>query len=190
VSAFLAGATATDAIDPAPTITNDAPSLFPNGATMVHFTATDASGNAASCSALVTVRDTTPPQLTAFSLNPGTLKPPNHKLINISVPVLSATDACDASPAIRCSVGSSESPNAEGDGNTAVDIIFNGASITTQSTGERLVTTAAGKGSFTLALRAERSGKLNGRTYTTNCAAVDATGNRSATKTSKVVVPK
>jgi len=190
IVAFLAGATAMDDIDVAPTITNNGLPLFPNGATTVTFMATDASGNAASCSAQVTVADNSPPQFSSFALKPATLTPPKHNLVNISVPVLTATDVCDANPTIRCSVASSESPNGVGDGNTPFDIIFNGDSIRAQGTGERLVSTIAGKGTFALQLRAERTGKNNGRTYTADCKAMDVAGNRSAVKTSGVVVPK
>jgi hypothetical protein len=48
VQQFLASASASDDTDPEPSITNDAPDLFPIGATQVTFTATDSSGNIAS----------------------------------------------------------------------------------------------------------------------------------------------
>jgi hypothetical protein len=57
LDAFWAGVSATDIVDPSPVITNDAPALFPVGSTMVTFTATDFSGNSASCSVEVTVAD-------------------------------------------------------------------------------------------------------------------------------------
>ena len=65
IAAFLAGATASDNIDPSVTITHDAPSTFALGDTSVTFTATDDVGNATSATAVVTVVDTTSPQLTA-----------------------------------------------------------------------------------------------------------------------------
>ena len=56
IQTFLNGASATDNCDPEPTITNDAPVIFPPGeVTTVTFTATDASGNSSSCSSKVTV---------------------------------------------------------------------------------------------------------------------------------------
>ena len=57
-------ATATDNCDPNPVITSDELAVYPLGVTIVTFTATDASGNSASCSMTVTVVDTTPPEIT------------------------------------------------------------------------------------------------------------------------------
>lgn len=65
IVAFLDGASAVDLIDPAPTLTNDAPAVFPVGDTVVTFTATDASGTATTATATVTVVDTTDPTLLA-----------------------------------------------------------------------------------------------------------------------------
>lgn len=55
IQAFLAGASATDIVDPSPNITTDAPAAFPAGTTTVRFTATDASGNVVSATSTVTV---------------------------------------------------------------------------------------------------------------------------------------
>jgi hypothetical protein len=54
---FLAGASATDTVDPSPTLAHDRTGLdpWPVGATTTTFTATDVYGNAASCTAIVTV---------------------------------------------------------------------------------------------------------------------------------------
>lgn len=64
IMAFLAGALTLDAIDPNPTITNNAPSLFLLGTTTVTFTSTDDAGNSASDSSTVTVIDTIIPSVT------------------------------------------------------------------------------------------------------------------------------
>jgi hypothetical protein len=55
IAAFLAGATASDLIDPSPKITHNAPSTFPAGQTTVIFTAIDKFDNASSKAARVTV---------------------------------------------------------------------------------------------------------------------------------------
>ena len=56
IAAFLAGATATDLVDPSPTITVTGTRLFPVGSTStITFTATDDSGNSASATSTVTV---------------------------------------------------------------------------------------------------------------------------------------
>ena len=67
VQAFLAVASASDIVDPHPTITNDAPAVLPVGATTITFTATDASGNSAHATAVLSVKPQPPP---------GTPQPP------------------------------------------------------------------------------------------------------------------
>jgi hypothetical protein len=62
---FFAGFTATDECTDPPVKSNDAPALFPVATTGVTFTAKDAKDNQASCSADVTVQDTTPPTVSA-----------------------------------------------------------------------------------------------------------------------------
>lgn len=55
--------TITDDMDPNPTLTNDAPDIFPLGKTVVTWTATDAIGNSSTAIQNVTVVDTTKPEL-------------------------------------------------------------------------------------------------------------------------------
>ena len=55
--------TSDDVIDSQPTVTNDAPEVFPLGETIVIWTATDFSGNSASATQTITVVDTTSPVL-------------------------------------------------------------------------------------------------------------------------------
>ncbi len=64
IAAFLAGATAVDAGDGVVSVSNDAPAVFPLGATTVTFSAVDSLGNSGSSSAVVTVEDQTPPVIT------------------------------------------------------------------------------------------------------------------------------
>ena len=65
LAAFLAGAVGNDIVDGPVMITNDAPTLFPIGETIVIFTATDDAGNTATATATVTITDATPPMITA-----------------------------------------------------------------------------------------------------------------------------
>jgi hypothetical protein len=60
---FLDGAEAVDECTDDPEITTDAPGFFFLGDTVVEFTATDDNGNSNSCTAMVTVVDTTPPEV-------------------------------------------------------------------------------------------------------------------------------
>ena len=56
----LGVATATDIVDPMPTITSDAPISFPIGTTTITYTATDDSGNSATATQEITINDTDP----------------------------------------------------------------------------------------------------------------------------------
>ena len=98
VAAFLAGFSATDVCDATLATTLPYPACFPRGDTPVTFTATDDDGNTNSCTRIVHVIDTTPPTITV-SVAPHVLWPPNNKLVNIHATV-TATDACDAHPAV------------------------------------------------------------------------------------------
>jgi hypothetical protein len=160
IVAFLAGASATDTCDLAPVLSNDAPGFFPLGATPVTFTATDASTNASSCIATVTVQDTTPPEI-RLRVDPTRLWPPNHKLVDIAATV-SVTDICDPSPTFELtSITSSEPDNGLGDGDTVQDV--QGA--------------AFGTADVAFQLRAERSGRGPGRSYSILYTAEDLSGN-------------
>ncbi|WP_462162962.1 immunoglobulin-like domain-containing protein [Pseudoalteromonas xiamenensis] len=64
IAAFLAGATANDAVDGVLVVTHDAPAVFPLGTTTVTFSATDTAGNVATASATVTVVDRSSPVIT------------------------------------------------------------------------------------------------------------------------------
>ena len=98
----------------------------------------------------------------------GTLLSPNHKMVPITVTVVASDLVCVTSLKI-ISVTSNEPDNGLGDGDTANDIEISG--------------------DLTVNLRAERSGKGNGRTYTITVEAKDAVGN-SSTSTCTVFVPK
>ena len=88
ITAFLAEARASDAVDPSPTVSNNAPALFPVGTTTVTFTARDQAGNTASAQAAVIVYPkgspppptppivdrTPPPDVTALTAKAGPAK--------------------------------------------------------------------------------------------------------------------
>ena len=161
-------ATASDACGPTVAVTSsrggggDASGTYPLGTTPVSFTATDPSGNVATCATSVTVRDTTPPAFT-LTTNQAVLWPPNHRLVPVQVG-WQASDRCD--PAVKArlvSVTSSEPDDApgDGDGRTSGDIA--GADAGTPDT--------------EVLLRGERAGDGPGRTYELTYQAVDASGN-------------
>ncbi len=174
LTAFFNGASATDACDAAlPPPTDDAPDLLPLGDNPVGFSTTDASGNTGSCSASVSVVDTTPPTI-SISLTPDQLFPaPNHKLRKIRATV-DVGDTCDPNPSVvLASITSNEPDNGTGDGDTENDI--QDAEIGTED--------------YRFSLRAERSGRGNGRIYTVTYAVTDGSGN-TATASATVSVAK
>ena len=115
-----------------------------------------------------TTGDSIAPVITSVTATPSTLWPANHKMVAITV-TAKATDNVGVTSLKITRVTSSEPDNGLGDGDTANDISLTGP--------------------LTVALRAERSGKGNGRTYTITVEAKDAAGNAS-TKNTTVFVPK
>jgi len=144
-------------------VTCDHPSgsFFPVGTTLVTCTTQAES----SCSFNVTVNDTEPPQVGTLTVDKPFLWPPNHQLIPIIVSY-SASDNCSATCALT--VTSSEPDNGLGDGDTANDI---------QIVDDHHVL-----------LRAERSGKGNGRTYAIKTTCTDAAGNSTMSGPVNVIV--
>jgi len=112
------------------------------------------------CETSVTVRDTTPPQILATSATPNVLRPPNHRMVPITVKV-NASDNCDPSPTFRITaVASNQSLNP-----SAQDWEITGPN--------------------TLNLRAERSANTGDRIYTISVDCTDSAGN---TKSDTVLV--
>jgi hypothetical protein len=159
---FFTGASASDNCDPSPQISDDAPPFLGLGTTTVTFTATDDAGNMDDCTADVTVQDTIPPVI-EVTLSSTSLWPPNHKLVAIHADVL-VEDVCDPNAGfVLTSITSNEPDNGRGDGDTANDI--QGADLGTADTD--------------FLLRAERSGRGEGRVYTITYTASDKSGNQT-----------
>lgn len=155
-------ATATDVVTLSPSITYSiAPgTTFPLGITTVNVTATDAAGNQSTGFFTVTVRDTTPPTLTALSASPNSLWPPNKKMVPVAV-TATAFDAVGVVSLKVVSVASNEP-----DGNVQWQVT----------------------GPLTLNLLADRLGGGIGRVYTITVEATDAAGNATH-QTVTVTVP-
>jgi PKD repeat protein len=129
---------------------------FNLGTHTITLNATDEAGNTGSDTVIVTVIDTTSPEITCIA-TPSTLWPPNHKYIEVKTTV-TAYDICDSSPQITfVSITSSEPDNGKGDGNTINDIMI--------------------IDDFTFKLRAERRGPAAGRIYTLTYKVTDVSGN-------------
>lgn len=105
----LPGLMATDLADPQPVVTFDTPSgFFPLGITEVAGTAMDASGNSTHFTFLVTVVDTTAPQITAIG-NLIVRKTDADGAV-VPVPQVVATDAADMNPQVTFDFASDAFP--------------------------------------------------------------------------------
>ncbi len=143
----------TDLCDADVDVSNDAPDVFPLGKTTVTWTATDDSGNTASCTQLVIVVDTRRPRIESLSASPSVLRPANGRMVDVTVKVR-AKDACDAAPVSRIvGVLSSEWPFGRGRRDWVVT------------------------GALSLQLRAECNGWAKERIYWIVVECVDASGN-------------
>lgn len=168
IAAFLGGATAADVCDATLTVNNNAPGFFNLGATAVLFSTTDDSLNAGSCSAAVTVVDTTAPTITSLTASPDTLWAPNHKMVPVTV-TPTVEDVCSASLTCQItSVASNQPISGTGDGNTSPDWTITGP--------------------LALELRAERAGTESDRIYTVTVTCGDPSGNSSSDSV-EVTVP-
>jgi hypothetical protein len=160
--------TATDDVDGSVAVTCSpaSGSTFALGTKTVQCTASDVSGNKATRSFTITVRDTTAPVIVSASATPETLWPPNHKMADIVV-TAQALDVVDASPTLQiASVSSNQPVNGTGDGDMSPDWIITGP--------------------MSVQVRSERSGDVD-RVYTIYVTATDESGN-TATRTVQVKV--
>jgi hypothetical protein len=90
--------TVEEVCDAEPLVENDAPELFPLGDTTVTWTATDASGNAGSDEQMVSVVDTTPPELVAPPDVRVECASPDGTPVDLGEPMVS--DICDDAPVV------------------------------------------------------------------------------------------
>jgi hypothetical protein len=143
------------------TVTQSPPGPYSLGVTDVTLTVRDPQGETSTCTATVTVVDTTTPKISPVSATPNSLWPPNHRLMPVTI-AASATDNCDPNAGCRIvSVSSNEQ----------------GTQPEWQITGP-----------LTVNLRSERSGSGSGRVYTITVRCTDRSGN-SSTKPVTVSVP-
>jgi len=158
--------------------TSDPHEYTEQGTHTVTWTYDDGNGNTATQTQTVVVDDVTAPEI-SVSVSPNILRPPNHKMVLIT-PEIIVSDNCDSDPvpeAVLILIEMNEGDETDtytpeydlilGDGHTTNDIqVIDGK----------------------IYLRAERSGKGDGRIYTITYTATDDAGN-SATATATVTVP-
>ncbi|MDQ0871556.1 pectin methylesterase-like acyl-CoA thioesterase/lysophospholipase L1-like esterase [Paenibacillus sp. V4I3] len=131
----------------------------------------DAAGNVGSATATVSNIDTIAPTLILIP-DKQTLSTANHKLVTVSMSVYGQDEGAGVSTIVLTSITSNEPDDGLGDGDTAGDIA--GAEIGTFDT--------------EFQLRAERSGKGQGRIYLITYTITDLAGNQT-TATAEVTVP-
>ncbi len=142
---------------------------LPIGTNTITAWVTDSQTNFASCSTTIAVVDTRLPAISSASANPSVLWPPNHKLVRVNMSA-EVIDICGAETWRIIDVASDEPVNGRGDGDTSPDWV-----VTSD---------------HTVLLRAERSRKGGGRTYSITLQARDTSGNTSDAVVVRVTVPK
>ncbi|MBZ5560323.1 MAG: thrombospondin type 3 repeat-containing protein [Acidobacteriia bacterium] len=132
-------------------------STFAIGTTTVNCTVTDSKGATASGAFTVTVTSSgnAPPVCTAAVAVPPSLWPPNHRLVPIIINGVTDPNGDPITLKIL-SIFQDEPTNGSGDGNTSID--------------------GFGVGTSQASVRAERSGKGDGRVYYINFSATDPSG--------------
>ena len=130
-------------------------SFFPVGITTNTFVLIKTTGEEISCSFDVVVTDTEPPLISNLNQNYEPLWPPNHKMVPVFIEYL-VSDNCNIT-STELSILSNEPENGHGDGNTTPDWEI--------------------LDEHNVLLRAERSGKGNGREYYITIKVTDSSGN-------------
>jgi hypothetical protein len=144
------------------------------GAHTITLQVTDSMGATDTDEVVVTVVDTTPPEVT-IEMSPSEIWPPNHKMVDVVATL--HIDDCSADgtqpPTVMLvSVTSNEPVNDRGDGNTEPDIMG----------------VEAGTEDYHFMVRAERAGGGSGRIYTVTYLVTDGEGN-STEASAEVGVP-
>lgn len=145
---------------PMPTVT------LPVGNWTITLTARDPAGESGVDTLIVLVQDTVAPAIVVRAL-PDRLWPPDGRLVPVSFAV-TTHDVCDAAPGIVLEALVSDDPNWD-----PVQDVSDAA---------------FGTDDHSVNLRARRSGRLNGRTYTATYVATDRSGNRAHTAVT-ILVP-
>ncbi len=153
------------------------PALFPLGESLVTWTSEDCNGNIGTATQTVTVSDTTPPALT-LDVSPTILWPPNHKMVEV-FPVSTASDVCCGADVTVQLLSVTMS---EGDGEDTFDPLYDTDPVSGLIGDDIQIIDGR------IYLRAERSGKSDGRTYTITYSTTDCNGNVSIAS-SAVEVP-
>ena len=133
------------------------------GSHTVSLTVMDGFNDPVTCDVIAQVVDTEAPTLAPTS-DCSILWPPNHQMVPVTIQA-NAADSSGGPVLLSAQVTSNENPEKNGAGNTVPDWT---TPVIDQVTGV-----------ITLSLRAERSGRGTGRTYTITITATDSVGNTS-----------
>ncbi|MDY6839772.1 MAG: kelch repeat-containing protein [Thermodesulfobacteriota bacterium] len=133
---------------------------FPLGAHVVTLVVTDSEGEPDDDEVIITVQDTTPPEV-SVSIAKDSLWPPSHGMVDVGLS-LEVSDICDAEPVVSIEVTSDE-PTATAPGAGGAKHAPD-AEITDDG----------------VMLRAERSGNGDGRVYVITVTATDVSGNTAS----------
>jgi len=153
--------TATDICDADVEIISDELDIYPLGNTTVTFIVIDDAGNISEGQTVVTVVDTTPPEILLDKPYPSELWPPNHNFVDVTITGI-ASDICDIDLDIDVSVEVIDAdvvPEHEPD--------YGIVSATVED----------GNIEILVSLRAERSGEGDGRIYKITAEVTDDSGN-------------
>ena len=163
-----------------PTTNETSDVTFALGTHTVTLLADDDNGGTDTDTVLITVEDTTLPEIQSVTADPDMLWPPNHKMKLVTVEAV-VTDIADPDPTWRIT-------------DVSVEDLYRdvGAGVGAAVQGKKPPKPRdfdwAIVGDHQVYLRAERLGKSDGRIYTITIEASDASGNTS-TATVEVLVP-